>query len=75
MYETIICQKCEALLIDEEFETHECGLNYRFEGDFLLIRRNGKWRKIHLSTLLGDQPKVNTDNITDKETEPALRNC
>ena len=51
MSNTILCPKCEALLIKEEFETHDCISNYKFDGKYLLIRRNGKWRSIYLPLL------------------------
>lgn len=58
----IICHKCEALLIIDELEIHECTPNYRFEGDYLYTRRKGHWRKIYLPALGIHQPKFNTDN-------------
>lgn len=48
---TILCPECEALLIKEEFETHDCISNYKFEEKYLWIRRNGKWRSIYLPLL------------------------
>lgn len=72
---TIICQKCEALLIDEEFESHKCTHNYKFEGDYLLIRIDGRWKKLYLPVILGYQPIGNTDKSTDNETAPVLGFC
>ena len=63
MTDFIICSKCHARLIIEEFAEHECKETYRFEGDYLLIRRKGSWRRIYLPALgiNSDQPKGNTE--------------
>ena len=71
MQDFVICSKCEALLIGDEFSIHECTPNYRFEGDYLFTRTKGKWRRIYLPYFEINQPRGNTNNTsTDKVTEP-----
>ncbi len=72
MTDFIICSKCHARLIIEEFDNHECTETYRFEGNYLLIRRKGNWRRIYLPSLgiFPEQPLGNKEKTTDNETEP-----
>lgn len=72
MVNLIICSKCQALLIIEEINSHKCNHSFRFEGDYLLIRRKGYWKKIHLPSLdiFPSTEKKQVEDSTDKETEP-----
>jgi hypothetical protein len=72
MQDFIICSKCEALLISDEFSIHACTPNYRFEGDYLFTRRQGKWRRIYLPYFGIYQPKVNTNNNSREDNRIIL---
>lgn len=72
MTDFIICSKCHARLIIEEFDDHKCTETYRFEGDYLLIRRKGSWKRIYLPSLgiFPSTEKKQVEDSTDYETEP-----
>ena len=61
MQDFIICSKCDALLISDEYSIHECTPNYRFEGDYLFTRTKGKWGRIYLPYFGINQPTGNTN--------------
>jgi hypothetical protein len=74
------CNKCGFDIIEEESSNHTCFTGrirkVRFDSDtphLVTIFDGQKWLKC--PNLKPYQPKVNTDNITDKETEPVIRFC
>ena len=69
----VICKKCEALLIVDEFTSHECSPNHRFEGDYLYTRRKGRWRRIYLPFLGINQPRDNTHKNSRQDNSTILK--
>lgn len=61
------CKKCNRFLIAEEESSHICHplVKYRMENCLLWVFDGILWYP-----LKRHQPKVNTNNTTDKETEP-----
>ena len=60
----ILCDACQANLIDEEFSNHKCdGINYFIDGDTLWVRDAGQWYSYDLPPKM-QHPNKTPDNAT-----------